>query len=457
MSYPRRTTTTTTDSGFASSTHTKGSPTRGRETVLPVASSSRQALDASQLNDSQTQAGEAIHISPTVAEECRGPVKNLKDLQCIRALGTGGWSDVYLVQVKKLRGRPVGKSGALMALKRIEKRSYRDSERNDPREDRWHAAEWKHIERRALSNLPWNPFIAGLFDAYSDSRNLYFLLELGAQGTIHERILTEGPLSIHTAKFYFVNLVLAIEFLHTYGIVHKDVKNENILIGADGYCMLTDFGLSALAHEGKEWDSTGTFYFWSPEMLADEADTSQARFAMDWWCAACCLFEMTTGEVPFKVSDTDPEQPRTPLLREAHEQGNIRWPDKPVDNQLEDLITRMFHPNLLARYAAISAYSDDGLAINIELREHGWLTDLSWYDIERRIALAPALPLVDLHMTGKWKPPNLPDWKRAPGMRLPKRQRPRFDRYGKFIAEDRPIKRRRTETVSSMRVEAGST
>ncbi len=42
-------------------------------------------------------------------------------------------------------------------------------------------------------------------------------------------------------------------------------------------------------------------------------------------------------------------------------------------------------------------------------------------------------------------------------MRLPKRQRPRFDKYGKFIAEDRPIKRRRTETVSSMRVEAGST
>ncbi len=136
------------------------------------------------------------------------------------------------------------------------------------------------------------------------------MLELGAQGTVHERILTEGPLSITTAKFYFVNLVLAIEFLHTYGLVHKDVKNENILIGADGYCMLTDFGLSGLAHEGGAWDSTGTFLFFSPEMLAGEVDTPQARFAMDWWCAACCLFEMTTGEV---VSATDSTPKTCPI------------------------------------------------------------------------------------------------------------------------------------------------
>lgn len=96
------------------------------------------------------------------------------------------------------------------------------------------------------------------------------------------------------------------------------------------------------------------------------------------------------------IPHTDPDQPRTPLLKEEHEQGKIRWPDKPVDDQLKDLITRMFHPNLLARYAAISAYSDDGLAINIELREHGWLSDLPWYDIERRIALVRLRPCLHL-------------------------------------------------------------
>lgn len=155
------------------------------------------------------------------------------------------------------------------------------------------------MERRALCTLPWNPFVANLLDAYVDPRNTYLLLELAPRGSIHDHIrVASGPMSALTSKFYFANIVLGLEFLHSQGLVHKDIKNENILIGADGYAMIADFGLSQYVNEGT-WDRMGTYYFISPEIIEGDSDqySAEAKYASDWWGAACCLFEMMTSTV----------------------------------------------------------------------------------------------------------------------------------------------------------------
>lgn len=96
-------------------------------------------------------------------------------------------------------------------------------------------------------------------------------------------------------KFYFANLVLAIEFLHTHNIVHCDVKPENLVIGADGYLMLTDFGLAQTLHSDDSWNRMGTLEYMSPEVLSDDPlDTIERRVSGDWWAAAVSLFEMKT-------------------------------------------------------------------------------------------------------------------------------------------------------------------
>ena len=58
--------------------------------------------------------------------------------------------------------------------------------------------------------------------------------------------------------------------------------------------MLTDFGFSKFAHEKEEWERLGTMVFVSPEIAMNNANTAEARFASDWWSAACSLFEMLT-------------------------------------------------------------------------------------------------------------------------------------------------------------------
>lgn len=152
----------------------------------------------------------------------------------------------------------------------------------------------KNRERRALVKMPWNPFIAGIIDAFDDQRNLYHVLELGIWGSFYDYIKDR---KLHTAqcRFYFANIICGILFIHSRGIVHRDIKPENILMGGDGYLMLTDFGNSQLIDSKDPWDEMGTLNYLAPDCV-DSLCAPEFATALDWWSAACILFEMATGE-----------------------------------------------------------------------------------------------------------------------------------------------------------------
>ncbi|KAI0723899.1 kinase-like domain-containing protein [Cerioporus squamosus] len=428
----------TADSGFVSATRSMGRWAKKRAPATPVASSSRHTLDrANPPNHRDMQTG--IPISYAEKSTGRRPVADLHDLECISTLGTGSWGAAYLVKVKRRFGKPTGKTGALLALKSVEKRAYRDLERNDPREDRWEAAEAKNLERRALTSLPWNPFVAGVLDAYADPRNVYLLLELAPRGSISD-LLADGPLSPEAAKFYFANLVLGLEFLHSHDLIHRDIKTDNILVGADGYAMITDFGFSQFVHDSKEWDRLGTVAFVSPEIATKTANTTEARFASDWWSAACALFEMLTTSIPFHPKGKG----EYAELVEEHWQQNIHWPTDPFDEQAEDLIERMLTPQLSSRYGSRTIpVGRDGSEVNEDVREHAWMKDLRWDRLEARIERAPKWPDPVPMLTSGWDDRSLPTQKKVPGLRL-KRRFPQCDAIGDSHPAGRPSKRQRT-------------
>ncbi|RDX56416.1 kinase-like protein [Lentinus brumalis] len=370
----------------------------------------------------------------------RRPPIDLHDLECITTLGAGTWGAAYLVKVKRRFGKATGKAGALLALKGVEKRAYRDLERNDPQEDRWQASEGKNWERRALASLPWNPFIIGILDAYADPRNIYLLLELAPRGSLHT-LLGDQPLHPATARFYFSHLVLGLEFLHSHDLVHRDIKTENILIGADGYAMITDFGFSQFVHDSKEWDRLGTLEFVSPEVATNTANTTAARFASDWWSAACVLFEILTTRIPFEPKEN--KGPGYAHLAEEHWQQNIPWPD-PFDEQAKDLISRMLTPQLSSRFGCRTIpVGKDGREVNEDLRGHEWLNNLRWDRMEARIERAPKWPDSVPLLTAGWDNHFLPQQKKVPGLRL-KRKFPQSDLIGNSHLDGRLSKRQRT-------------
>ena len=67
--------------------------------------------------------------------------------------------------------------------------------------------------------------------------------------TMYHHCTITAP-SLHQARFYVAQLVLALDFLHEQGIIYRDLKPDNVLLAADGYCRLADFGLVKRGDEG---------------------------------------------------------------------------------------------------------------------------------------------------------------------------------------------------------------
>ena len=100
----------------------------------------------------------------------------------------------------------------------------------------------------------------------------------------------KGKLPEISVKFYAAQILLAIEHLHSQNIVYRDIKPENILIGADGYLRMTDFGLSK---EGVTKDNQTNTFCGTPEYLAPEIILGKEYSEpVDWWGFGVLIYEM---------------------------------------------------------------------------------------------------------------------------------------------------------------------
>ena len=92
------------------------------------------------------------------------------------------------------------------------------------------------------------------------------------------------------ALFYVTEIVCALEYLHSIGVAYRDLKPENLLIGADGHLKITDFGFAKKIKD-KTFTLCGT-----PEYLAPEIIMSCGHnHGVDWWALGILLFEMLAG------------------------------------------------------------------------------------------------------------------------------------------------------------------
>ncbi|KAK7693973.1 hypothetical protein QCA50_003548 [Cerrena zonata] len=342
-----------------------------------------------------------------------------QEYECISTIAGGATCEVALVRKNKNKEHPT----RLYAVKITRKAWYRRYEveaslpngRNP--ETTVQRRQEKNNERRALTTLPWHPFVVGIVDAFDDRRNLYHVLELGAYGTFGT-FIKGCTYSTDECRFYFLNIVIAIEFIHKFGVVHRDIKPDNILVGGDGYLMLTDFGNAKMLPSDGPWDEMGTLHYLAPECLDAECDPQYAP-GLDWWAAACILFEMVTGKkaFPLRGEDTDVA---TLDLRQNVKYARYLWPkERKVDSELRHLVDGMLARDTQSRIPFLAPKAGHyGSQAKSSLWDHLFLIEPYNYthSVKTRTAQPPHIPEYQRDLSKNWLFNGAPCQEEIPGL-----------------------------------------
>jgi serum/glucocorticoid-regulated kinase 2 len=120
-------------------------------------------------------------------------------------------------------------------------------------------------------------------------------------GELFYHLKKDGRFEEERVRFYAAECLLALEHLHTQGIIYRDLKPENVLIDAEGHIKITDFGLSKVGLPINEQTSS---FCGTPEYLAPEVIKGGGySFGVDIWSLGLVVYEMLCGHHPFKLKN----------------------------------------------------------------------------------------------------------------------------------------------------------
>src|SRR6187397_1186512 len=266
----------------------------------------------------------------------------------VRKLGSGGMANVYLAEDEDL--------GRRVAIKILNERYANDD------------LFIERFRREAKSAAALShPNIVSVYDRGEAEGTYYIAMEVIEGRSLKELIMTRGPLPIPQALAYTHEMLEALRFAHRHGIIHRDIKPHNILIGER--LKVTDFGIArAGASQMTEAGSImGTAQYLSPEQ-AKGAPVDQTS---DLYSVGVVLYELLTGSVPFN-GDT-PVEIAMKHLSQTPEPPSVRRPDVPDD--LDYVVLRALAKDPSERYHSAEAMDADldriarGLAVSPETAE----------------------------------------------------------------------------------------
>src|SRR3954454_4303459 len=252
-------------------------------------------------------------------------------------IGAGGMSTVYRAFDATLERR--------VAIKLMHREIASDSD------------QLERFRREARSVAQFShPHIVGVIDAGEDDGRPYIVFEYVEGETLKDRIRRMGQLPIDEAAAYAIEIARALGAAHARGIVHRDIKPQNVLIDDEGTAKVTDFGIArSLDEEGLTADGRvfGTTDYVSPEQALGHDVGPQS----DLYSLGIVLYEMLTGDVPFHGEN----QVAVAMKHVREELPDIQQRRPEVSSALAAIIDRATAKDLTQRYA-----HDDELVADLE-------------------------------------------------------------------------------------------
>uniref|UniRef100_A0A8B9HDQ2 Protein kinase C n=1 Tax=Astyanax mexicanus TaxID=7994 RepID=A0A8B9HDQ2_ASTMX len=279
----------------------------------------------------------------------------LEEFTLHKMLGKGSFGKVFLGELKA--------TGQFYAVKALKK----DVVLMDD------DVECTMVERRVLS-LAWeHPFLTHLYCTFQTKENLFFVMEYLNGGDLMFHIQSCHRFDLVRSTFYAAEIICGLQFLHSKGIVYRDLKLDNILLDFDGHIKIADFGMCKENMLGDVRTSTfcGTPDYIAPEILLGQ----KYGTSVDWWSFGVLLYEMLIGQSPFHGHD---EEELFQSIR-TDDPCYPRW----LTRDARDILIKLFVREPERR-----------LGIKGNIRQHSFFRDTDWNALEKRQVEPPFRPTV---------------------------------------------------------------
>lgn len=255
-------------------------------------------------------------------------MKTLGKFEIIEKIGQGAMGMVY-----KARDPFIGR---LVALKTITTGLSEDA----------NLLERFYQEARSAGTLA-HPNIVTIFELGKEGDTPFIAMEFIEGGSLDKLIEKRVPMSVAQKVGYVVQICRALEYAHSKGVVHRDIKPGNVMVTAEGGVKVVDFGIARLVGSGKTQTGLliGTLGYMSPQQIRGKSADARS----DIWAVGIMFDELLTGERPFGGENhadlmmnilTAPLSPVTSIV-----------PDVPIE--VERVITKMLQRDVENRYQSM--------------------------------------------------------------------------------------------------------
>jgi serine/threonine-protein kinase len=251
-------------------------------------------------------------------------------------VGSGGMSSVFCAHDAQLERR--------VAIKILHERLAGDDE---------YVERFRH-EARSVAQLT-HPNIVSVIDRGEDQGRQYIVFEFVDGENLKEAIVRSGPAPIRRAVELAVAIADGLSFAHKHGLVHRDVKPQNVLLSENGDVKVTDFGIARSLDVEHGVTQTGTVVGTGEYLAPEQASGGAVSPATDVYSLGVVLWEMLTGRVPF-AGDTFVAV----ALRHVNEPPpDIRTVRPDVPPRLAAAIDRALQKDPARRFPTMQAFADE--------------------------------------------------------------------------------------------------